>query len=164
MAVERLRRKEQGTACAEGSDLPKQALEKEKGILERYVLVKKRRAGSQQNDQSHLLGGQQGIESFAEQGRHLMAGEGTCDVDVAQEACRRYPTRLRMGGDGAHIEGHGTIDDGDGDPMIDGRGRSTSGNTCHTGIAPEDGGTGLRRWRWGGAQGEERWQGLTPCR
>jgi hypothetical protein len=54
-AIERLRHEEQGTARAQGIDLPKHAPEEEKSVFERDILVKKCRAGSQQHDQSYVL-------------------------------------------------------------------------------------------------------------
>jgi hypothetical protein len=55
MSVECLRHEEQGAAFAEDGNLLEHALEEEKGIFERHILIEKRRAGSQQNDESHLL-------------------------------------------------------------------------------------------------------------
>src|SRR5919106_396109 len=98
-----------------------------------------------------------------------MAGESTGDVDVLQEARRQYSVRLRVGGDDRDIESHRRIDDSDGDPTIDGCGRGAHGDAGHTGITPEEGGAGPRRWRWDGVEGEEQRQGGTlgkghrPC-
>jgi hypothetical protein len=62
---------------------------------------------------------------------------------------------LRIGGDNGDIEGHRSIDDGDGDPTIDGCGRGAHGDAGDTGIAPKQGGARLRRWWWDGVDGEE---------
>jgi hypothetical protein len=46
MAVECLRHQEQRAACAEGFNRSQQALEEEKGIFERHILIKKRGTGA----------------------------------------------------------------------------------------------------------------------
>jgi hypothetical protein len=55
IAVECLRHQEQWASCAEGFNPSEHSLEEEKGIFERYILIKKRRAGAQQDDQAHRL-------------------------------------------------------------------------------------------------------------
>jgi hypothetical protein len=55
IAVECLRHEEQGAAYAEGFNRSEHALEEEKGIFERHILIKKRRAGAQQDDETHRL-------------------------------------------------------------------------------------------------------------
>jgi hypothetical protein len=47
MAVERLRYQEQGTVLTEGCNLLEHALEEEKSIFERHILIERRRARSQ---------------------------------------------------------------------------------------------------------------------
>jgi hypothetical protein len=48
-----------------------------------------------------------------------------------------------MGGDRGDVEGHRSIDDGDGHPTIDRRSRGAHGEARDTGITPQDGGAGL---------------------
>jgi hypothetical protein len=73
-----------------------------------------------------------------------MTGKRAGDVDLAQKPFRGDAARLRIGRDHGDVEGHRAIDDGDGDPAIDGGGGGAHGETCHARIPPEHGGARLR--------------------
>jgi hypothetical protein len=81
--VDSLGHEEQGAALAQLLDLAERSSEEQKRIFKGDILIEKGRAGSQEDDEPHAVGSQQGIQALAEQGGELMAGEGARDVNVA---------------------------------------------------------------------------------
>ena len=103
-----------------------------------------------------MVGGQQWIESSAEQGRELVTGEGARDVDLPQELLRGHPAGLRIGGDGGDIEDHRRIDDRHGDAMVDRHRSRACGEARHTRLSPQDGRASLWGRRRDRAERKER--------
>ena len=102
MPVESLRDEEQGAVRAEGFNLSERPLKEEKGILERHILVEKRRTWPQQDDQPHPLRGQQDLGELTEQqlqpeARH---GEDRWSVQCRGQGPRELGVRGRLGPDG----------------------------------------------------------------
>jgi hypothetical protein len=120
--------------------------QEEVGLFVGHILVREVGEGVQEHDQPDRLRPQQRGQTLTEQRGKLPAGEGSDQMDPAQEGLWPDTAGLRHGHDRPHIEGHIAIDVGNG--MTGGDGSSSAAQGPR-GARPK-GPTGTRSGRAGG--------------
>ena len=84
-------------------------LEEEPRLRSCDSLIEARAQRLQEDHQPNGMGGEQGLETVAEQRSQLPAGEGAHEMDLPQEDCWCASAGLGRGGDRRHLKSHAGI-------------------------------------------------------